>query len=246
MKKILETLKEKWAEYLLEILVIVIGILVAFGLNQWNEKKRAESEAKEERKEIVIALYNDLQVEIKNLDFLGEILRSNYEGAISLLEVLETKTSPNLDSTELFLIVDNLIKQDRVFRKQNTFDGLVSYGRLKALEDNHLATLLLDFYTGYDNNINGYNQNQNNNLGQLFVESFNSEDLRKIENLPTSSHTRIRLLEWFKNENFYKMIASAGAYAGAFNGWFFEVKTQAQVISEYMNENYSDILMDQE
>jgi len=88
MKKILETLRFKWAEYLLEIIVIVLGILVAFGLNNWNEGiKTVEKEKglliqlRKNLKDNLIQLngdYKTYEEKVNSIGIVVEHLRNGY------------------------------------------------------------------------------------------------------------------------------------------------------------------------
>ena len=40
MKKIIEHLRENWIKHGFETLYVIVGILVALGLNNWNEKRK--------------------------------------------------------------------------------------------------------------------------------------------------------------------------------------------------------------
>lgn len=42
MKKIIKNFRENWITYLFEILVVIIGIMGAFGLNKWNEERKED------------------------------------------------------------------------------------------------------------------------------------------------------------------------------------------------------------
>lgn len=70
MKKIIETLKKKWAEYLLEIIVITFGILLAFGLNNWNEGRKNDKL----QKEYLTRLVQDFEQDLEDLESVTEAI----------------------------------------------------------------------------------------------------------------------------------------------------------------------------
>ncbi len=61
MKKLFKTIKKKWAEYLIEIVVISVGILLAFALNNWNEGRKQENQLNQYRNHLKIELAADIE-----------------------------------------------------------------------------------------------------------------------------------------------------------------------------------------
>lgn len=61
LRKVLEHLRSKWYKYLLEIIVVILGILIAYNLEEWGESRKNKKREIEILKEFKAALTADLE-----------------------------------------------------------------------------------------------------------------------------------------------------------------------------------------
>lgn len=129
----------KYARYAIgEILLVVIGILIALQINNWNEERK-ESLA---IKNVLIEIKEDLIEDRAELERNIELRTADFEAQKRIINVLETNSSFNEN-----------VRSDlgRIHLARNVFSASKGYDLLKelnlgALRDKELRVLLTRYY----------------------------------------------------------------------------------------------------
>ena len=152
-RKIRQTLLEKnrVSKYLIyafgEIILVVIGILIALQINDWNEnRKNSIAEQK---------LLNALLIEFEsNLKILEDNIKLNDNNIKNSL-LLGEYTNPNLSSfneKEISLLLLGVFKDEpRFFPIQGTIEEIINSGKLSILSNSNLRKALSDWQSKVDN-----------------------------------------------------------------------------------------------
>ena len=136
MKRILTTLQQKWPEYLLEILVIVIGIYGAFLLDNWNESKL---EFAREQK-VLVEILENLKEDLVQLNQAEKQL----SGSVESIVVLSSSSVETITDDSLSLHLALFANFYKYYSVDNAYQALKSTGI--AIKNNELRNAISRYY----------------------------------------------------------------------------------------------------
>jgi len=221
-----------------EIVLVVIGILIALSINNWNEERKIENMGKEYIGEI----YTDLKNEISNIEEILIGLRTQFNGTENVLSFFESKDKVIKDTIQF---TENHWAPARLFivqRDINTFDKLRSSGQPGLLKNDSLSNLLDRFYKNFDiriSNFKEYPLQIRMDLRKISFPIGNMDDFKyEIENNKLSSAF---ISEYLNNEEVYKHLLSILKTCRYNTRFFEELSTEALKLINYLEENSPEL-----
>ena len=224
-----------------EIFLVVIGILIALQVNNWNEARKLRMKGKE----YIAGIYKEINSEINQLNEAIELLKEQDQSARYLLNIMEAAEGVIVDSIVFVQHEIKLVEMVEVDRAQNTWDELSASGSLGLLNDGDLEKILQDYYSFYDRIALNFNEVPRNARMKARDMGGNCFDLKSFERFHGSGFKTPPTGQWFscyrENQEILRTIRLILVTCFWNLQWFDEVIDQAEGVNSYLVKTYPEL-----
>jgi hypothetical protein len=136
-------IKEMWPAYLIEIIVIILGISITLALEEWRDN------SKEKHLENIYLrnLLTDVEVDLNNLRYVSTSTQRILERGNELLEYVRNPGVKPISDSQVNADVRTILGRPKFLSQDATFSDLKSSGNLHLIKDIQLKNLLFDYYS---------------------------------------------------------------------------------------------------
>lgn len=217
--------ENKFSRYLAyafgEIVLVVLGILIALQINTWNLHRMDREREINYLKNIRL----DLQKDLESLDYNLDFRRRKAAGMDKLLS--QMNGAPIDDINELTFNIVNTVWSERFQPSNTTFKEIVSSGNVNLIHNDSIRTLLLEMELDYLVNTFFIEHETFDYQEYLSKPVFQSVDLEHLA--PVFQGNTTAEAQGIRTEMFHSLLGNQ-AYK---NGCYVEVWSSAAIISLY-------------
>ncbi len=123
-----------------EIILVVIGILIALGINNWNEKRKI----KNTEVEILQNLETELNSNLVELIAINEQHKKELEDGVYLLHLFGTDIS-NISELKLDSLISNALSGFSFEAKDGYINSLISSNKIDYIQNSELKSYISSF-----------------------------------------------------------------------------------------------------
>lgn len=173
--RVLHLLSEMWPAYLIEVVVIILGISITLVLEEWRDKGKEEKLAAVYKSNLA----TDIGADEKSLQYAisgtGEILKAGRE----IDSFVRDPEGHELSIGRLNKDVRGLLSRPKFLSQDATFSDLKSSGNLHLITDLNLKNLLFTYYSKTANIRETQDAEQQATItlsGRYFLQLFSMDD----------------------------------------------------------------------
>ena len=132
-------MKINWKDHLVNLLVVILGISIAFFLEQWREDRKDHKLRHEYLNSLISDIDHDLEELVEAVDTLRKFEHQNKR-------LTETIITEDFDNDSLFYFVTCILNLTEFIKKDNTYHTLQASGNFTMLGDFEFRNELTDLY----------------------------------------------------------------------------------------------------
>ena len=146
LRRLTQHLREQnWFAVLLELLVVILGIFLAFQVERWYANQLQQDRVYSRIHELA----DDFDENGAVLEHSVETRRRGYDAGTLLLEA-DQRLEGEISADEFYAALAAASKTVTPKIRRGSYDGLISTGQLELIEDEILKAELANFYTQLD------------------------------------------------------------------------------------------------
>jgi hypothetical protein len=234
----MENKTSKYLAYALgEIVLVVIGILLALQINNWNEKRKSVTQGEE----YIRLVYNDLKTDVTVLRGIVQRMDEQLIATENILKIFESQNHFIEDTLEFTNDWSRSSWPLTVDRAQNTYSELKTSGQSTLINDKSLIDELNQFYNDYDSNIQNFNEYPKSVRLEKRIINMTSGNLSDFKtSLSKNRNSRNYIQDVLGNPQIHDLLL--GIYKSShYNKIFFnELLIKAESIIKQIEERHPD------